>query len=288
MWVWWWFIRLVKLLIGGIAGFLHAVVLYPRAAIPVIMIVAGYIWYQMPSTTPSDAEEKAWDAVLEHGRWSSYSEKVKEMKKPVPSSPSPPPVAVIEKPKDVLKPRPSDPPPVASTQISPEVEARIPPEIKEFMYKRLDQIKSGQPLRQPATLAKDQKVTVEFDMAFLWEQRQEYFRENPTSRQSDFVLICAPVLLNGLDTVPSEVRNPQYYRQVLDGIVKDFTDPQGWGHRAMMSRKWAVIYFDPWQRIYPNPLIESVSRPPVRWDACDGRFDNVAFNRNYLKLTTTQ
>ena len=261
-------IRFFIWLIGTIAEFVGVVFRYPRAAIPVIMIVAGLIWYKMPS---EPEPEKSKPVVVA----------------PKPS-PSPPPVAVIKKPKDVLKPRPPEPSPVAPSRISPEVEARIPPEIREFMQKRFDEIKSGQPLGQPATPRQEPKVTVEFDMAFLWEQRQEYFRENPRSRQSDFVLICAPVLLNGLDTIPSEVRNPQYYRQVLDGIVKDFTDPQGWGRRAMMSRKWAVIYFDPWQRIYPNPLTESVSRPPVRWDACDGRFDNVTFNRNYLKLTTAQ
>lgn len=69
--------RLLKAFIAGIIASIHAVFRYPRAAIPVIMIVLGYIWYQMPSTTPSDAEEKAWDEVLGHGKWKSYDDKVK-------------------------------------------------------------------------------------------------------------------------------------------------------------------------------------------------------------------
>jgi len=263
MWVWWWFIRLVKLLIAGIVGFLHAVVRYPRAAIPVIMIVLGYIWYQMPSTTPSDEEEKAWDAVLEHGRWKSYSEKVRSTTKSVPSSPSPPPAVVAEKPVEKLKPRP----PNESVAIAPMPEKR---RLLELPHESI--------------------IHIDFDMAFNIADWGEYLRTNPTSRAVDFVLVCAPVSLNNVISLPLNFVNRQYYIEKLGQITQELT-PQHWGYRAVMMGQWLVFTISAPNRYYtPNLSKEAVQFPPVTHNDCVNNFggSTSVWVRHYWKLTMTQ
>jgi hypothetical protein len=232
----------LELVIGGIYEFLGIVFRYPRAALPLIMIVAGYIWYRMPSAPEPETPP------------------VVVAPKP---SPSPPPVAVIEKPKDVLKPRPPD----ESVAIAPLPEKR----------------RLLEPPHEPI-------IYIDFDMAFDIADWGEYLRTNPTSRAVDFVLVCAPVSLNNVISLPLNFVNRQYYIEKLGQIAQELT-PQHWGYHAVMTGRWLVFTISAPNRYYtPNLSKEAVQFPPVTHNDCVNNFggSTSVWVRHYWKLTMTQ
>jgi hypothetical protein len=221
-----------------------------RFLLPLLILCAGYLYYKSrpPSAYSSPEEEAAWNDVLGHGKWKSYDEKIAAMKKE-------------REEREKAK--------AASAGTHEETRSTVQKTPSPF---------------DPATAP---KMTMMFDMFISYKEERVYLRENPNSMKADFLVICAPHEINAIPFTPAHQKELHFYNKILDDLNKDLSTLHGWVYRAVRQRRWVVVFADPYGRISPSPLYDSVGAPPVGYQVCDKQLGEdfwVTFHRHYFKI----